>query len=42
MVVNVTVYPTSAYILRPGILHPGPPSSDTNVILVFLVYVLFV
>ncbi|CAB4468554.1 unnamed protein product [Rhizophagus irregularis] len=30
MVVDITVYPTSAYILRPGIPHSGPPPSDTN------------
>jgi hypothetical protein len=42
MAPDVAVYPASAHVPRPGIPHPGPPPSDTNVLLVFLVCILFV
>nr|CAG8560788.1 9050_t:CDS:2 [Entrophospora candida] len=30
MAPDVAVYPNIAYVPRPGVLHPGPPPSDTN------------
>ena len=35
MAADVTVYPAPAHVPRPGIPYPGPPPSDTNVLLVF-------
>ena len=42
MAPDVAVYPSFAHVPRPGNAHPGPPPSDTNVLLVFLVCILFV
>jgi hypothetical protein len=42
MAPDVAVYPDVAYVPRPLAPHPGPPPSDTNVFLVFLVCILFV